>query len=80
MAEQDRLWTPDDLAAFLGYSPSTVIRMASGEPHKLPPRVAQLRKPRWVPEVCREWALGGARSTASAPKAGRPRRVLSPVS
>lgn len=51
------LWTPKELAGFLGYSESTVTRMASQEPHRLPPRVAGMRRFRWVPQVCRDWAI-----------------------
>ncbi len=66
------LWTPAELAKFLGYKESTVARMASEEPQKLPPR-APTSRPRWLPEVCREWAAGGPRR---APKRGRPRKVV----
>lgn len=55
--EDDNLWTPRDLARFLGYSESTISRMVSEFPEKLPPRVSALARPRWVPEVVREWAL-----------------------
>lgn len=72
--EDETLWTPDDLARFLGYAPSTVARLVSGQPHRLPPRVAALSKPRWVPQVCREWAMSHA---VQPPKPGRPRRVVS---
>jgi hypothetical protein len=72
------LWGPDQLAAFLGYSVKTVIRMASGEPHKLPPRVSGLSKPRWVPELCRQWVVNRSLPTAATgPRRGRPRNVVS---
>lgn len=52
----DRLWTPRELARYLGYSESTITRMVSQEPDKLPPRVAALARPRWVPAAAMDWA------------------------
>lgn len=71
----DRLWTARELAAFLGYSESTVTRMVSRAPEKLPPRVAPLGRPRWLPSAALAWvkentgpiAIGGRR------RGGRPR-------
>ncbi len=71
----DRLWTARELAAFLGYSESTVAMMASQQPGKLPPRVSTLSRPRWLPSVVLAWvkentgpiAIGGRR------RMGRPR-------
>ena len=54
--EQDVLWTPRELSKFLGYSESTICRMVSQSPEKLPPRITALARPRWLPEVVREWA------------------------
>ncbi|RZK02241.1 MAG: hypothetical protein EOO76_07605 [Novosphingobium sp.] len=67
----ETLWTARELARFLGYCESTVSRMVTQEPDKLPPRVASLGRPRWVPEVAREWA----RQTSAPPRSrvGRPR-------
>ena len=75
-AGDDRLWTAADLARFLGYAESTVVRMVTGEPHKLPPRVAPLRKPRWVPSVCRQWVIDNNKPSDGGVKVGRPRRSL----
>lgn len=75
MAGEAELWTPADLARFLGYAESTVVRMASSDPDKLPPRVRALRKPRWVPEVCRQWVLDHSRAEVK-PRIGRPRKVI----
>ena len=72
--DEDRLWTAADLARFLGYAESTVTRMANAEPHKLPPRVPVLFKPRWVPRVCREWVMAKGVSVDQPRKRGRPRR------
>lgn len=36
----DRLWTARELANFLGYSESSVARLVSQQPEKLPPRAA----------------------------------------
>ncbi|WP_421992331.1 hypothetical protein [Roseococcus sp.] len=69
----EKLWTPAELADFLGYKLSTVIRMASGDPDRLPPRVRAMNKPRWVPEVCRGWVLAQSRPY-ERPRMGRPRK------
>lgn len=78
-AGDDRLWTAADLARFLGYAESTVVRMVTGEPHKLPPRVSALRKPRWVPSVCRRWAADSDKPVSGGVKVGRPRRQQAAV-
>lgn len=72
----DALWTPADLARFLGYAESTVIRMASAEPDRLPPRVAAMHKPRWLPSVAHQWAAqqSGVTAPQERRKPGRPRR------
>lgn len=70
----ENLWTPADLAHFLGYKESTVARMASDEPQKLPPRVRSMSKPRWVPEVCRQWVLEQSQPLPR-PRVGRPRKL-----
>lgn len=74
--DEDRLWTPADLARFLGYAESTVARMANAEPDKLPPRVPRLFKPRWVPQVCRDWVLANGVAVGQPRKRGRPRRKV----
>lgn len=73
MIDEEPLWTPRELSKFLGYCESTICRMVSQCPEKLPPRVAGLGRPRWLPEVAREWA----RTSSSPPlnRAGRPRNV-----
>jgi predicted DNA-binding transcriptional regulator AlpA len=68
----DSLWTPEQLAAFLGYSETTVTRMVSSAPDRLPPRVAGLGRPRWLPSVVLAWCAAQSRA---APKGGRPRKV-----
>jgi hypothetical protein len=68
------LWTTADLARFLGYKESTVIRMASGEPDKLPPRVRTIAKPRWVPDICRAWVRENSRAEVKV-RVGRPRKI-----
>lgn len=68
--EIDRLWTARELAKVLQYSESTVARLVSQEPHKLPPRVAGLSRPRWLPSVVMTWLQD---SNAGA-KRGRPRK------
>jgi len=73
MTEEDHLWTPRELSKFLGYSESTICRMVSQCPEKLPPRVSALARPRWLPEVAREWA----RASSDLPRrhGGRPRII-----
>lgn len=73
MMEDDSLWTQRELAKFLGYSESTINRMVSQCPEKLPPRVAALARPRWLPEVAREWAK--ASSDPPMGRMGRPRKI-----
>lgn len=75
-ADTEPLWTNSDLAAYLGLAETTVTRMASMAPHKLPPRVATLHKQRWVPEVCRRWVLENSVAVGQPRKLGRPRRRL----
>ncbi len=70
-ADDSHLWTPRELAQFLGYTESTVCRMVSSAPSRLPPRVATLGRPRWLPEVAREWAR--IQSETAPPGRGRPR-------
>jgi predicted DNA-binding transcriptional regulator AlpA len=71
--DDDNLWTPRELAKFLGYTESTICRMVSQNPEKLPPRVAALARPRWLPEVAREWAR--ASSDVPIGRGGRPRNI-----
>lgn len=73
MMEDDRLWTPRELSKFLGYSESTICRMVSQCPEKLPPRIAALARPRWLPEVAREWAR--VSSDPPIQRGGRPRHI-----
>lgn len=72
----DRLWTARELATFLGYSESTITRMVSQEPEKLPPRVATLARPRWLPSAALAWVKEntGPVPTGGRRRAGRPRQ------
>ncbi|RYY22501.1 MAG: hypothetical protein EOP62_23035 [Sphingomonadales bacterium] len=67
----DNLWTARELSRFLQYSESTICRLVSQDPSKLPPRVGGLGRPRWVPEVARAWALENSIPPRGA--GGRPR-------
>ena len=71
--ESDILWTPRELAKFLGYTESTICRMVSQCPDRLPPRVATLGRPRWLPAVVREWAM--VNSDQPLGRRGRPRSI-----
>jgi len=68
----DQLWTARELSKFLGYSETTVARLVSQEPQKLPPRVEGLSRPRWLPSAVLEWAKGNT-STSGQVRRGRPR-------
>lgn len=73
----DKLWTARELASFLGYSESTVKMMASAQPDRLPPRVAALSRPRWLPSAALAWVkentgpvqIGGRRGLGGRPRA-----------
>ena len=67
------LWTSRELADYLCYTESTVARMVTDMPHKLPPRVACLGKPRWHPDVVEQWAL--EQSSEINSRVGRPRAI-----
>jgi hypothetical protein len=66
------LWTADDLAAFLGLSPRTVVNLASTKPERLPPRVRTLPSLRCVPAICYAWVTANS-SLAKPSRGGRPR-------
>lgn len=70
--EPERLWDAEDLARFLGLALSTVLSMTSRCPDRLPPRVAALHAPRWLPSVVLAWAE--KQSGPTRRKGGRPRR------
>lgn len=69
MSDDEDLWDADRLAKFLGLSPSTIATKATRAPDTIPPRVQHMRNLRWVPSVCREWAVSGNKRS----KIGRPR-------
>lgn len=65
------LWTETELAAYLGYKPTTIRVMCSRAPNRLPPRLPTTSKLRWVPSVVEAWARN--QSEKGPRKAGRPR-------
>lgn len=69
------LWTLRELAAYLAYTESTVARMVSHQPDRLPPRVKGLGKPRWHPDVVKQWALDRSTSEVNA-RVGRKREII----
>lgn len=71
---EDRLWTARELAAYLAYQESTIARLVSQHPDRLPPRVEGLGKPRWHPEVVKQWTLNQSHGKINA-RAGRPRAI-----
>ena len=70
----DKLWTIRELATYLVYTESTIARMASQQSDRLPPRVSGLGKPRWDPEVVKQWTLKQSTGPIGA-AIGRPRTV-----
>lgn len=74
MMDDDKLLTARELAIFLAYNESTVKRMVTDEPDKLPPRVRCLGRPRWHPEVVRKWALAQSTGEVNA-RLGRKREI-----
>ena len=72
--DQDKLWTQRELAAYLAYTESTIARVVSQQPDRLPPRVSGLGKPRWHPEVVKHWTLKQSTGRIDG-TIGRPRTV-----
>ena len=70
ICETERLWTAEELGAYLGLSPRTIVAMSSKCPDRLPPRVKTMHLLRWIPSVCQRWVEG-----APVVKRGRPARV-----
>ena len=70
-ANNDDLWDAARLGQFLGLSASTVVTLSSRSPERLPPRVAAMHSPRWMPEIVRSWAMKS--SGVGRRKGGRPR-------
>lgn len=75
MPEDETLWTNADLAKYLGYSVTSVARMVTKSPNRLPPRVAGLGRPRWAPSVVRQWVIDQSTPAVPGAKLGRPRRT-----
>ena len=75
MADMERLWTARELAAFVRYSESTITRMVSQCPEKLPPRISLLSRPRWLPETVYQWARQSSSTKAGIVRRGRPRAI-----
>ena len=59
------------------YSESTISRMVSQSPEKLPPRISVLSRPRWLPETVYQWARQSVPAQAQVARRGRP-RVITP--
>lgn len=72
----DRLWTPRELARFLGYSETTIARMVTQQPDKLPPRVMGLARPRWLPSAALEWVRQNTIRQIGGEKRGRRRSTI----
>ncbi len=71
------LWSIKELASFLGYKESTVARLVTQAPDKLPPRVLALSRPRWEQSVVEDWAIEQSfRKPATVQRLGRPRNAV----
>lgn len=70
-----QLRTAKELASYLCYEESTVARMVSKCPHKLPPRVAGLGMSRWHPKVVETWVLDQSLPDVNR-RRGRPRNTI----
>jgi hypothetical protein len=67
-SDTERLWTADDLAAYMRLSRATIFTLRSRNPARLPPPVNDEGRPRWHPQTARDWFAKKGR-----PKVGRPR-------
>lgn len=65
------LWTPIELAQYMGLRPATIVSLSSRDPERLPPRVASMSALRWVPNVVEAWFV--RQSMPTKRKGGRPR-------
>ena len=52
----DRLWGPEELAAFMKLSKATIISLSNKTPTRLPPRVSTMPSLRWMPSLVKQWA------------------------
>lgn len=73
MDNDEPLWDRKALAEFIGYSEATIQTMATKQPERLPPRVAGLGRPRWVPSVVRAWVVAKVRELRRSRAGGRAR-------
>lgn len=86
----DEVWGPAELGRFLGYKKETIRSYSTQHPDRLPPRIAGLKRPRWLKSVAVKWArdasivlpverpepgLMQAPVQVRKPRAGRPRKV-----
>lgn len=69
--DPERLWTADDLAAYMCLSRTTIFTLRSRDPMRLPPPVNDTGRPRWHPQTAKDWFAKKAR-----PKVGRPRSAI----
>ncbi|MGH8789753.1 MAG: hypothetical protein ACREYA_32365 [Cupriavidus necator] len=54
--QDDEVWDVKKLATFLGYKEETVRAYSTSKPDRLPPRIAGVRRPRWLKAAVLEWA------------------------
>ncbi|WP_371877070.1 helix-turn-helix transcriptional regulator [Microbulbifer sp. 2205BS26-8] len=66
-----RLWTSEDIAAYLSCSESTVFRISAKSEFPQPVKIAGIGGRRWVSEEVRDWAKKQRPSRRVGP--GRPR-------
>ncbi|OJB40353.1 hypothetical protein BGV56_00735 [Burkholderia ubonensis] len=86
--DNDEVWTPAQLGRFLGYKAETIRSYSTQHPDRLPPRIAGLKRPRWLRSVAMEWARDGSKRAhidavpppppprePRKPQIGRPRKT-----
>lgn len=84
--EDDEVWGPAELGRFLGYKKETVRSYSTQHPERLPPRIAGLKRPKWLKSVAVKWAREASivvpvpepetlPANARKPRVGRPRKM-----
>ncbi|CAK7193117.1 hypothetical protein COMNV_01330 [Commensalibacter sp. Nvir] len=65
----------EELSHILPYKISTIKRLITQEPHKLPPRIATMGRPAWYLPAIKTW-LANRSHELRVPRKGRPRKLV----